>query len=263
MDGHLRLNFSHHFEAVIWNMVVSPEADTLVLELRDLEKKEVRFSALDLRSNVFIWRDKGLDEPWWVNLSLIARGVLVFTVYMDTNNPDKKGVVACALGDLRPLWWNNDFSVATLGENEVSGFTSKFGLQQIVLDIQTGQKRDGVREIQPISIRGLQKPHQYTEGSQYFETVKTFLLNQSNLSAVSALEYLETDKIIVISGYVENQGAGDLANFLIVLTRQGEVLLKESLSPQVKGIGSDTFFLLGDLLLFVKNKTELVSYTIL
>lgn len=257
------MNFSHHFDAAIWNMVVSPEADALILELRDLQKKQVRFSALDLKSNAFIWLNKVLDEPWWVNLSLVARDVIVFTVYLDTNNPDKKGVVACALKDLTPLWWNNDFSVAALGESAITGFTSKFGLQQITLDVQTGQKREGSQEIRPIPIRGLQKPNQYQEGSQYFETVKTFLLNHLNLKAVSALEYLETDKIIVISGYTENQGAGDLANFLIVLSRQGDVLLKESLSPQVKGIGSDTFFLLGDLLFFVKNKTELVSYTIL
>ncbi len=242
-------------------MVVSPEADTLVVEVRDLTKREVRFSALDLRSNAFIWRDKGLDEPWWVNLSLVSRRVLVFTVYLDTNNPDKKGVVAYALEDLRLLWFNNDFSIAALGENEVSGFASKYGLQQITLDVHTGQKRDD--PVHPISIPGLRKPLQYQEGTQYFETVKTFLSNQLNLNAVSALEYLETDKIIVISGYTENQGAGDLANFLIVLSRQGDVLIRESLSPQVKGIGLDTFFLLGDLLFFVKNKTELVSYTIL
>lgn len=262
MNETLIFNFSHRFPGIVWNTITAPDEPVLIIEDRDPVRKQVLFSALNFNTNTFLWRDKPLEETWWVNASAVTCGIILFTVYLDTNNPDKKGILAYSLQDMSLTWWNNDFSISSIKGDLIVGFTSKTGLKELILDVRTGKERtlqedSGNAPALPIP---LQKPLQYGEGMEYFETVKTFLGNQLNLTAVSALEYLETDRNIVISFYSEE---GGLANYLLVISKEGEILLKEKLDWPVKGIGMDTFFILGNALFFVKNKVELVSYTIL
>jgi hypothetical protein len=54
-----------------------------------------------------------------------------------------------------------------------------------------------------------------------------------------------------------------LANYLIVLTADGDVVMNEKAGENLKGIGIDTFFLLEGSLFFVKNKCELVRYKLI
>ena len=96
----LELNFSHRFDGVVWNMVSGQEVDPLVVEVRNLAARQVTFSALDPLSGAFLWRDRALEAPWWINLTLVTRGIAVFTVYLDTNNPDKKRIMAYNVRDL-------------------------------------------------------------------------------------------------------------------------------------------------------------------
>jgi hypothetical protein len=261
LDDILQLNFSHRFDGVIWNTLSSGQEDILLVEVRNIENKEVSFSALNLETNSFLWRDKKLEETWWINASAIAAGMVIFTIYMDTNNPDKKGILVYSIQDLKLQWWNSDFSIGEVGPNYVKGFTSRLGLKQVMLDLRTGKEE--FKEVSPFQTIAsvLLKPVQYTEGMPYFDTVKTFLADRLNLLAVSALEYLEAKKKIIISYYI-TEGEG-LANYLLVMSDDGNVILKEKLDGPVKGIGLDTFFVLKGLLIFVRNKVELVSYNII
>ena len=101
------------------------------------------------------------------------------------------------------------------------------------------------------------RPSLYSEGTSYFNTVKIFLESRLNLLPVVALEYLEYDSKIFISYYTKEN---DLANYLLVLSHAGELLLHEKLDESLKGIGQDTFFILSGCVIFVKNKRELISY---
>lgn len=259
----LKLNFSHRFDGVIWNMVAGAQSDPLVIEVRDLTTKLVSFSALDADTGEFLWRDKMLEEPWWLNLSLVNEGIVIFTVYLDTNNPDKKGILAYGAANLDLIWWNNDFSVSSLTTSALHGFSHKYGMKEVTVEMRTGKEITVADKGVIIEPYELKKPLQYIEGTDYFETVKTFLAKQLNLEVVSALEYLETEKSMVISCYLADAESHDLANFLIVFSRTGECLLKEEMSSRVKGIGFDTFFVLRNNLIFTKNKNELISYRIL
>lgn len=260
MSKPVNFNAAHTFAGIVWNTIAADSGDVLVVEVRNPAEKQVLFSALDFGRNLFLWKDRKLEEPWWINASAVAHGVVLFTVYMDTNNPDTKGIIAFNLEKLDLLWWNNDFSISQIAGTAVSGFSSKLGLKQVFIDIATGKETSPAAGEPAKPNSALRKPVQYAEGMEYFETVKTFLKNALNLNAVSALEYLETDKLIIISLYAEENG---LVNYLVVVSTAGEELLREKLDAPVKGIGLDTFFVLNDLLFFVRNKVDLVSYRLL
>lgn len=254
----IALNFSHVFDGVIWNTKVSEQNGVIVLEIRNSNKKEVRFAALNYHSNQFLWRDKLLDEPWWINLSAVAQNVILFTLYLETNNPDKKATLAYELENGTLIWWNNDFSITAVDDNGVAGFSEKFGRREVLLDLHTGKPIES-----PPSQAGIQdrvlRPHHYPEGHPYFETVKIFFNEKFNLLPIAALEYLELGSLIFISCYFREN---DLANYLFIVSADGNLLLKEKLDEHLKGIGMDTFFILSGSVFFVKNKVELVSYKI-
>ena len=258
MARSVQFNFSHVFEGVVWNMLVSPGDDILVLEVRDKERKRVTFSACESRTGKFIWRDKSFDESWWINLGAVSDNVVVFTVYLETNNPDKKGVFAYHIFEDRMLWWHNDFSLVSVSNGIVEGISSKYGFRNLTLDIMTGKELSERKDKEQLHISVI-RPHQYLAEHSYFDTVKIFLEQKFNLSPVTALEYLEHDSVIFISFYVQEN---ELANYLIMISADGNLLVKEKLDEQLKGIGLDTFFILSSCVFFVKNRGELVSYKI-
>lgn len=259
MPGRLHFNFSHRFDGTVWSTLALPERDLIFLEVRHPERKEVTFSALQYLSNTFLWRDVRLEEPWWISLSAVSKEILLFTIYSDTSNPDKKGILGYRVEGPALVWWNNDFSITSVSGDKVLGVATRLGAKQVVLDLHTGQELPEQAFSNAGQDPSVVKPLQYVEGTPYFETVKTFLAQRLNLLPVAAFEYLEHDALIFISYYVQEEG---LANYLLVLSAEGEVLLKEKIGDQLKGIGLGTFFVLAGCVFFVKNKVELVSYRI-
>lgn len=256
-DVRVDFAFSLPFSGVVWSLTAYPPASIIVIEVRDKVLKQVSFSAWNYETKTFLWTDRRLEETWWVNVAGVHKDVILFTLYLDTNNPEKKAVVAYSLRDFTLMWWNNDFSIGSIGD-VVVGFTSKLGLKEQCLDLRTGNISER-EESGPIS-HSILKPVQYNEGTEYFETIQKFLADRLNFLAVGSFEYLEIQSYILISCY-ERQN--ELANFLFVLSLDGEVLLKEILDSPVQGIGLDTFFVIERSLFFVKNKAELVSYTLI
>ena len=259
MSRSIVFNFSHVFDGVIWNLKISDDSDIMLVEVRDHHQRRVRFAALDYKHYKFLWANKEMEEPWWISLSGVTGNVALFTLYTDTNNPDKKAALAYHIADEKVAWWKNDFSIDAVSGNYVRGTAEKFGKKQWVVDANTGE----AFESSSFDVRKDEKvvrPHHYPDGHPYFDTVKTFLNQKFNLSPTYALEYLEHDSLIFISCYLHEK---ELANYLFAFSPDGTLLLKEKLGEHLKGIGLDTFFILSGCLIFVRNKGELVSYEIL
>ncbi|HTE30271.1 MAG TPA: DUF4905 domain-containing protein [Chryseolinea sp.] len=258
MTRTIEYNFSHLFNGIIWNTVVTPEEGILIIEVRNKELKRVTFSALSTGLGNFLWKDIAFDEPWWISLNAAAKQTAIFTIYLENNNPDKKGIFAYDITAQKVMWWNNDFSLVAVNDRFVRGIASKYGVRELTLELGTGVETSAEKELLQ-SPDGVLRPFQYTEDSSHFITIKTFLSSRFNLLPVSALEYLEYDALIFLSFYVQE---GGLANYLMIISDNGDLLMKEKLDEQLKGIGLDTFFLYGDSVFFVKNKRELFSYKI-
>jgi len=260
LNRSLRFNFSRLFGGVIWNTLAVADKNLLLLEIRNAEQKQVTFAALDFQKNDFLWKDVALEESWWVEQSAAADGIILYTLYTDTQNPDRKALLAYSLEDHKLIWWNNDFSLISVSGGKVLGFSSKFSKDSWV-SLHSGKPVPANSDPGQVQTRGIGfiRPFQYTDTTRYFSTVQTFLRSKLNLSAVVALEYLEHETLIFISFNVNENG---LANYLLVLSADGDVLLHEKLDEPQKGIGLDTFFILNGCLFFVKNRRELVSYSI-
>ena len=159
------------------------------------------------------------------------------------------------------LWEVKDFSFCDWNEFEIWGYGTRDELVQSSINIETGVVTEGIWGVQTkINQIDSIRPALYLEGAPDFETVRQFLDKSTEYVISRGVEYLEWKKWIVISVYVENKNV--LANHLIVLNDEGKILLEEKLGENLGGIGTDTFFILEGCLFLVKNKSELVVYTL-
>lgn len=258
MPEYLEFSFAEKLPGTVWRTLADPDEKRLFLEIRNSETKRVTFSALQLDTTQWIWKEKSLDESWWINLAAVSSNIALFTVYTDTHNPDKKSVLAFDVTSEKMIWWKNDFSIAFASKTSVTGVDLKFGHKEVSLDLFSGQEIVKERVVLPVQ-QNFQviRPFHYQEGSAHFDTVKSFLERKCKISAVFSVEYCEHHALILISVFTEPE---DLANYLIVFNSDGEMVMKETLGEHLKGIASDTFFIFSGYLIFVKNKCELVSY---
>jgi hypothetical protein len=243
------------FSGKIWKMAAHPHQPVLFFEIRDEENKTVTFSALNTVTRALLFTDLSLEEKWWVTLEDVRESILLVKFFNDAGNPEKTTLIGLDFLTGKMAWWKSNFVLQDIGSHTVLGVDQTIG-QFRTLDILTGEPTTRIHGpvVQNFSI---QKPLQYYAHSSHFETVKLFLQSRLKILAVSLIEYMEFDGFIVMSVYCKSEG---LANFLIVLNVDGEVLLKELMGERLAGIGLDTFFVFAGTLFFVKEKSELVSY---
>jgi hypothetical protein len=241
-------------------MIKEPEKGLLIIETRDGDNFQVAFSALNIQSNQFLWRDWTLDEKWLIGLLAVNNEVLLLQRFASTGNPDKKSLIAIDIKSRRLLWEVADFSFYNWDEQTIWGIKTLGEFPQAKIDVSSGVITEmSWKELDVQTKPEFDNPVQYMVGSPHFETIKKFILMQAHQVIEMGVEYLEYNGFILTSVYFkETQG---LANYLIVFNESGELVLKERLAEKVQGLGMGTFFILSGCLFFVKNRLELVAYT--
>ena len=237
-----------------------PKQDILLIETRDQTKFEVQFSALDFKRNQFVWKGLTLKEKWWIGLTAANENTVLLHTYVNKGNPNHKNLLALDIFSGKVRWEVEEFSFFDWDDSEIFGHSTKGELTQATIDIESGTLRESVWPTRPAkpdvdSVR----PVRYLEGTPYFETVKEFMEKRTDYHPIRGVEYLEWNDFIAISFYADEEG--NLANYLIVFSTDGEVLLEVKLGEKLSGLGTDTFFILSGCLFLIKNKTELVAYT--
>ena len=237
-----------------------PQKDILIIEVRDDTKFQVQFSALDFQTDQFLWKDVTLKENWWIGLTAANENTVLFHTYVNKGNPDHKNLLAIDIFDGNFRWEVEEFSFFDWDDSEIVGHLTRDELVQATINIKSGGLVEKVWSTKStVEKSDLVRPVRYFEGTTYFETVKEFIQKRTDYQPTKAVEYLEWKDWIMVSLYIEKDGS--LANYLLALGKDGEVLLEVKLGEKLTGLGTDTFFMLSGCLFLIKNKTELVAYT--
>lgn len=217
-----RHHFSIQLSSGVWNTLVAPGKKWLILEQRNEVNREVTITAFDFENKKIVWRNASLPEPWWINLVSVSHHCVVLKIFENTANPDITSFLSLSLED--------------------GG----------IVDRQPESEAEYTNEVQ--------QPFQYVAGEPEFKTVEIFLKTRLNIIPLLGAEYLESHNFIFVSCYFGSPGA--FTNLLGCFNKAGELLWKDEIGTNLKGIGVNTFFIAYDYLFFVKNKTELVTFRI-
>lgn len=238
----------------------------LILEIRHNQKHQVSFTAIDLASGAVIWDGLEFEESWWVGMTAVSNGLLLLHTYVDNADPEPKGLIAFDVFKQEVRWMHENFSFLRLAEQHVVGINAGNNEKQYEIIELTGGRRETVEESAALHVKETAEgnnpthyPHHYKESSTYFDTCKSFLYNRLHLQAVNAIEYLEINRWIIISYYVHDEG---LVNYLLIMDEDGEVYLHEAIQKNINAVGLETFFIVENHLIFVKDKNEIFCYNL-
>ena len=117
-------------------------------------------------------------------------------------------------------------------------------------------KEEKPRPINTENLFSFQVPQHYDESQAYFNEFKRFFLKQFNETIAKGIDYFEGEDKLLFSYYLYDNG---WKNYLRVCNLAFETILLEQIA-EGESIGYQTFTLLNDQLIFVKDKLKLKIY---
>ncbi len=241
------------FAGKIWNTAFYQ--DTMVLEVRDESKREVSFSALNLKSGEVLWRDFRPEKSWWLGLVGVFGNHLILHKYSTQQKPEPLGVIlinieTCSVEKRIEDWifFNCDGNILNLYQLDESNLP-------VYQSIEIGTKP--LKSV--ISAENQYFVRHYPESSPHFPTIFKFLYHLINIEAQNGVDYLEVNDKIIFSYYIYR--GNQFQNYLLVTNQNKKILLHDFIAES-EGIGIDTFSIKSDILLYVKNQNQLIGYEI-
>lgn len=260
MEKKLKLHFSKPFDADIWEQSIYN--NQLLVTTRDAQQMGVTFSLVNLTDGVFVFEELAFEENWWVSVYHFFNEVAVFQVFEDTQDIEAKSYFALDLNSQEAIWSLDEVAAMSRQGYFIQMRAINDESEPFWVDTRDGETMDSPSEeimAERISYAA-RYPLHYTEEGEHFQTVKLFLSDKYGVEALKACDYLEYENLAFIAYH--SQSARGLEHFLLVLTKEGEVLLHEKLDGGLKGLISGAFFIAEEQLIFVQGRKTLKSYLI-
>lgn len=274
-----RLNTKWQFCAngQIWRILISDDG-LIVGEDREIDKKQVSFFCLNADNGLALWRDKTLQTPWWIELSMIHRNVVFFHEFESADLPEHKRIIALDLhtGDL--LWENPEFRLLFASDESVYVQKNTFeNLLYFELEYESGNV---LREVNQSHINAL-RGDILSKKKFAFHTPQVLHLQNTSKNAIitilenrksknNLLEYAEywSNDSIVVTCYYENIGSTleqkRMRQLIEVfdIQRSKSIFVDEILASAVSIVPNGFFYMDGSIF-YVQERNNLKAVQLL
>jgi hypothetical protein len=262
----LRLNFSYSFAGQIWRILAEADTGIIVAEIREGNRRKADFAAI--YQNKLLYESVLLPETWWISAISLQQGILLLQTYPDSQTPVPKGILALEVRSAHLLWQYPELNFTGFDPMQsavIATASSDAGPVYRLIDLKTGKSSEMLPDnnlfiSDPVTDSKIIFPRHYTSENKYFPAIVSFLEQKLKIRAEKAVDYAEFQHLLVISYYLYAHNT--LSNFLVVIDQQTGILLHESIATQLSGTGLDTFCIINNHLIFVREKKELLSYAL-
>jgi len=255
----------------VWRLLVS-DTYKLVIELRDVNKKEVFFSCYDLEKGKKIFEDFQLEEKYWIGIETLYKDMIIFHKYNKPDMPGHKQIIGFDISDKSVKWMNADYSFLFIHNDKVYCYKENFeGRNFYSLNYLNGLLEENFGEdFQKINYLRTEADSIYSKNFLFTERWKTEKTDLSignaiseiinNLEIVGDVEYTSFSNLLLLS-FHSKIFSGSLVNKFIAydLSKQ-KIVLTEILNANTNSIMPDSFFMYKNYLLLLKEKNGLIVY---
>jgi hypothetical protein len=251
---HLKLVTDEKFNGAIWRMEIDELSQTLFVEIRNNEEKQVHFGAVDLVTGKTLFKDLTTPERWLTGIETAYNGILVLHYYQSETGPTHKGLMAVDAFGAKMLWSNYNFAFDHLSVNGPIVYDTRLHPRKLFLaDIETGET---TRIYQPSVYKELKNnivvPLLKDPGlvAQEFKPVHPF----GNM-----VHYLEYNNFRIVSLHALK--GGQLKQWLYIFDcispDSCRKVYEDLLNSDIQKIQPEAFILHKNRLIYIKNKSEL------
>jgi len=262
-------------EGVVWR-VVSTNAEVFVGEDRNLETKLVSFFCVNQTTGEVLWEGISLDERWWVGIEAIHSDWVFLHGFSKPDMPDHKKIFALDLFTGRTVWSNDEMRFILATEDSV--FASKdtvSGRMIVELNLRTGS-----------ILRSLENEHEVLNHAKARMEIlandqsdfpapmgESLAMDQPTIAfvhnhcrsdnVVGPVEVVDKNNFLFFSYHEKSSENGRIKNTLKVVDQNnGELVFAETLDQNLQNTAPDSFFLQGNMLYFVKDRSSLIAVSI-
>ena len=239
------------FSGVIWKLVYDAHYNQLALEIRSDSNLDWFYHILDLNkmSDHQVFLHDHVD--WWSQLAGIYDDKLIIMKYEGQNNPGPGTLMICDHRNNKLEFSQEGLLIDSIESGKINGVQVEKEGKKKEFTLQLENTKRPQKEIQ--------FPAFFKEGSKEFETIKDFVSSNTDHRIDMGTEYLEKDELIAFTYYSLKDKKLDRFMFLI---KNGNLLLHQKTDEGMDGIATESFFLFGKFLIFVKNRNTLVIHEI-
>ncbi|NMM50543.1 DUF4905 domain-containing protein [Marinigracilibium pacificum] len=256
----LNSTFSYTFKYPVWQTVIGFPTNILGIEVRGEGFDEVSYYLFDTDLNELSPLTLNLDDPWWSRLAAISNGNIVLQEYSGEGNPEVKRVEIFNSG--KKVAENNEvqFDYIDLTNGSLVFNSRNDDKNQFIFDHHENKFIPGDDDYNQKQAEGLIFPVQYPEGTEYFNDINEFLSLKSIKPCVGAVEYLETERFILISGYERIDKF--FKHKLYIFDEEGSLLKEILLEKAGKGLSKDPYFIFNGKLFVIEDKNTISIYAV-
>jgi len=261
-------SFSKQFPGTIWKIIADAEKGLLYIETRDGQSRKAFFHAIDLTAKKILWSDLSILDPWWSSLKFATTGKLLIVKFNDPEMPEQRGMAVINGLTGKILWGKEDAQVIhpdvdgiVVSNGNEEGIYLKINwedgnlIREMSLKDLVAKRNKNGNELAQVAY-----PFHFEEENSFFSKIQEYITVITGQKAVRMIEYLEKGDKVLISYYIYEEGK--LSNYMLVADENGNKLLHENMRGELNGIGMDTFFVLKDQLIIIKNTNELQAYVV-
>ncbi|WP_442796001.1 DUF4905 domain-containing protein [Pelobium manganitolerans] len=240
----LKLAYSLKVEGIIWKIILDEAQDIMVWECRKADKS-ITFYAYDFINKQLLLDAYAFPPDWQLNIHTVHQGILYFTGLESEFSPVQKGIVAMDLSTKATVWQNFSVGLQAFTNEGIIAYDARLLPRKFVLlNAQTGVLLQNIetKDINNFTYLGndILLP-KMLQGSAILDT--RYVLNYHNLTITSSFE--------------PNNNA---YKQLIEVQKNGQLLLQEIMNSEIQKLSFDTFFVWHNRLVYLKNKSEIVTY---
>ncbi len=253
----------------IWR-VFPTKHDKILCELRDVDKKLVKFVCLSIDNGDKIWENLNIDEPWWVQISDVDEDLFFLCEFRRPDFPVQGKIYAIDLENGEILWESDEYDFLFALNGKV--YTSRNLIDSRIyfeIDSRTGEviKEHGentelINELKDAKLESMNFIETSTPFDEYhpdydnlYDIVTRFT---SDADRRSTPEVLVKRKFLIINYHIAK--GEKLSNILrIIDIETGKLAYDDVLYNDLSFFLPDAFFCKDDFVFYVRNQNELVA----
>jgi hypothetical protein len=272
----IKKKYVHNNNRQIFRLIPTGN-DKLVIEERNIEKKQAYFNCLNITSGKKIFKNLQFDEKFWIGIETVYNDVILFHKFRKPDMPQHLGLIAFDMIKQKAVWENAEHTYLFVKDDKVYTFQQLFEKREyFAIDINTGEIVDKLRT-DSNSINLLREEVIASEDFSSYQFPISFVTqnNVDNRIADMMQDLRENNVITGKIEYVLKEGLlmfnfhkietdNSLNNsFKAVDLSTGKFILEKVLNFRTNAFVPDSFFLKDNMLFLLIERTKLEVYTII
>ncbi len=271
----VKKNFSLKSERTIWRLI--PSGNKLLIEERDEKNKHVYFNCVGIDSGKYLLKNFQTDEKFWSGVEAFEDDKIYFHNFVKPDMPGHIGIFVYDLVSDSYLWRRDDLVFLFLYKDSVFAFYQKFESRQFFeLDAQNGglikEYGENPDEVNKLREKLLQEEYEKYKNYQFPEPYDVRKLSpecrllaeriKENELVSGIIDFVRFNDLLLLSFHTAADEGKLNNNFRVIEIDTGKVIFEDVVNAGITSYIPDSFFLRDNLLFLIKNKTELMVFSI-